>query len=203
MPSQHVPEKGLLQTLRKKVATGRATAMKGRVGRELTEEEKRQCAEQLAALEAMVVGELDPQFEGKVPVTLERYWAKIGSDTGMTMFPVPVDMPSVPAIAPSLYSEAPQAAVIIDNLNRLEVAVADIIAYPNLDNRDELLEAVADEYTKDDVNVTDTMNYLLSALRGGIFNQGGPAIGELGQSERNRSREAMDMIHTTIMPGPQ
>ena len=150
---------------------------------------------QLASLEAIVVGQLDNQFAGKVPVTLERYWAKVGSDTGMTMYPVPVDMPSAPAIAPSFYSEAPQAAIIIDNLNRLEVAVADIIAYPNLENRDELLEAVADEFTKDDVNVSDEMEYLLSALRGGIFNQGGPAIGDLGRSERNRSREAMDMVH--------
>ena len=158
---------------------------------------------QLASLEAMVAGQLDSQFSGKVPVTLERYWAKMGSDTGMTMYPVPVDMPSAPAIAPSFYSEAPQAAMIIDNLNRLEVAVADIIAYPNLENRDELLEAIADEFTKDDVNVSDEMEYLLSALRGGIFNQGGPAIGELGRSERNRSRDAMDMVHTMIMSGPQ
>ena len=158
---------------------------------------------QLASLEAMVAGQLDSQFAGKVPVTLERYWAKVGSDTGMTMYPVPVDMPSAPAIAPSFYSEAPQAAMIIDNLNRLEVAVADIIAYPNLENRDELLEAIADEFTKDDVNVSDEMEYLLSALRGGIFNQGGPAIGELGRSERNRSRDAMDMVHTMIMSGPQ
>lgn len=158
---------------------------------------------QLAALEAMVVGQLDPQFAGKVPVTIERYWSKVGSDTGMTMFPVPVDMPSVPAIAPSLYSEAPQAAVIIDNLNMLDAALADIIAYPNLENREELLEAVADEFTKDESNVTDEMTYLLSALRGGIFNQGGPAIGDLGRSERNRSREAMDMVHTMIMSGPQ
>ena len=158
---------------------------------------------QLASLEAMVAGQLDSQFSGKVPVTLERYWAKVGSDTGMTMYPVPVDMPSAPAIAPSFYSEAPQAAMIIDNLNRLEVAVADIIAYPNLENRDELLEATADEFTKDDVNVSDEMEYLLSALRGGIFNQGGPAIGELGRSERNRSRDAMDMVHTMIMSGPQ
>ena len=158
---------------------------------------------QLASLEAMVAGQLDSQFAGKVPVTLERYWAKVGSDTGMTMYPVPVDMPSAPAIAPSFYSEAPQAAMIIDNLNRLEVAVADIIAYPNLENRDELLEAVADEFTKDDVNVSDEMEYLLSALRGGIFNQGGPALGELGRSERNRSRDAMEMVHTMIMSGPQ
>ncbi len=158
---------------------------------------------QLAALEAIVVGQLDNQFAGRAPVTIERYWNKVGSDAGMTMFPVPVEMPSVPAIAPSLYSEAPAAARIIDNLNMLEAAVADIIAYPNLENRDELLEAVASEFTTDEQNVTDEMNYLLSALRGGIFNQGGPAIGELMGSERNRSREAMNMVHTMIMSGPQ
>lgn len=159
--------------------------------------------QQLAALEAIVVGQLDSQFVGRVPVTMERYWNKVGSDGGMTMFPVPVEMPSVPAIAPSLYSEAPAAARIIDNLNMLEAAVADIIAYPNLENRDELLESVATEFTSDAENIYDEMNYLLSALRGGIFNQGGPAIGELMGSERNRSREAMNMIHTSIMSGPQ
>lgn len=158
---------------------------------------------QLASLEAIVVGQLDSQFLGKVPVTLERYWNKVGSDTGMTMFPVPVEMPSVPAIAPSLYSEAPQAAVIIDNLNMLEAAMADIIAYPNLDNRDELLENIATEFTSSADNTADEMNYLLSALRGGIFNQGGPAIGDLMGSERNRSRSAMNMTHTMIMSGPQ
>lgn len=158
---------------------------------------------QLAALEAIVLGQLDSQFAGSVPTTLERYWNKVGSDAGMTMFPVPVELPSVPAIAPSVYSEIPEAAVIIDNLNMLEAAMADIIAYPDLDNRDELLEAVASEFTSAADNVSDEMNYLLSALRGGIFNQGGPAIGELSGSERNRSRSAMNMVHTMIMSSPQ
>jgi hypothetical protein len=44
---------------------------------------------------------------------------------------------------------------------------------------------------------------LLFALRGGIYNQGGPAVGELMQSERNRAREAMDMQHNMIMSSPQ
>ncbi len=158
---------------------------------------------QLASMEAIVVGQLDSQFLGKVPITLERYWNKVGSDTGMTMFPVPNEMPSVPAIAPSLYSEAPQAAVIIDNLNMLEAAMADIIAYPDIENRDELLEDIAIEFTSSSDNTADEMNYLVSALRGGIFNQGGPAIGELFGSERNRSRSAMNMQHNMIMSSPQ
>ena len=158
---------------------------------------------QLAALEALAVGQLDPRFQGKVPLTLERYWNKVGSDTGMTMFPVPVEMPSVPAIAPSLYSEVPQAAVIIDNLHMLETALADLIAYPDLVQRAELLQQVVAQFTSASDHVADEMSYLLSALRGGIFNQGGPAIGELTGSERNRSRAAMNMQHSMIMSAPQ
>ncbi|CAE7557702.1 unnamed protein product, partial [Symbiodinium sp. CCMP2456] len=52
MPGQHAPEKSGIQTLRKKVATGRMTAMKGRVGRELTAEEMRDCQQQLVELES-------------------------------------------------------------------------------------------------------------------------------------------------------
>ncbi|MCI5105481.1 MAG: hypothetical protein MRY76_02085 [Pseudomonadales bacterium] len=160
---------------------------------------------QLASLEALILGEVDSQFAGRVPVTLERYRNKVGSDSGMTMFPAPTEMPSAPAIAPQLYTQAPEAARIIDNLNMLETAIADIVAYPNLDEetRTEAIMTTISYFTSDEEQNTDEMNYLLSALRGGIYNQGGPAIGELMGSERNRSREAMDMIHTMIMSSPQ
>ena len=121
----------------------------------------------------------------------------------MTMFPAPSEMPSVPAISPQLYSQAPVAAVIVDNLNMLETALADIIAYPGLQDRESVIDEVVNQYTSDDMYVADTMDYLLNALRGGIFNQGGPAIGDLSRSERNRSRDAMNMNHTMIMSAPQ
>ena len=156
----------------------------------------------LASLEAIIISQVDPQFGGRVPVTLERYWNKVGSDTGMTMFPAPTEMPSVPAISPQLYSQSPQAAVIIDNLSMLQSALADVIAYPNLQNREAVMDQVVAQYTSDDMYLTDTMDYLLNALRGGIFDQGGPAIGDLSRSERNRTREAMNMNHTMIMSAP-
>ena len=156
----------------------------------------------LASLEAIIISQVDPQFGGRVPLTLERYWNKVGSDTGMTMFPAPTEMPSVPAISPQLYSQAPQAAIILDNLNMLESALADVIAYPNLQNRDAMIDRVVAQYTSDDMYLTETMDYLLNALRGGIFEQGGPAIGDLSRSERNRTRDAMNMNHTMIMSAP-
>jgi len=158
---------------------------------------------QLASLEAIIIGQVDPQFAGNVGLTVERYWNKVGSDTGMTMFPVPNEMPSAPAISPQLYSQAPDAAVIIDNLNMLEAAIADIIAYPVVEDRESAINNAVAQFTAQEDYVTDTMDYLLSALRGGIFNQGGPAIGELDRSERNRSRSAMNMQHTMIMSAPQ
>jgi len=157
---------------------------------------------QLASLEAIVLGQVDPQFANEIDTTLERYKNKLGSETGMTMFPAPTEMPSVPAIAPSLYSQSPDAAVIIDNLNMLEVAVANIIAYPNLANRGDLVDEAVRAYTDKEYGIAVTEEYLLSALRGGIFNQGGPAIGALDQSERNRSRIGMDMQKALRMSTP-
>lgn len=157
---------------------------------------------ELAALEAVVLEHVDSNVGGGVDTALERFWNKMGSTGGMTMFPAPVELPMAPAIAPNLYSQSMEAAVIIDNLNVLETIVADIMAYPNLDNRAGLIESFTAEFTNKTDNLNDSMSYLLFALRGGIYNQGGPAVGELMQSERNRSRSAMDMEHAMVMSQP-
>ncbi|GJM14214.1 MAG: hypothetical protein DHS20C12_26170 [Pseudohongiella sp.] len=158
---------------------------------------------QLAALEAVILQGLDNQFYGGVDVALERFWNKVGSSGGMSMFPAPSELPMAPAIAPDLYSQSPEAAIILDNLNLLETVVADIIAFPNAENRDELMGQAVSYFTDKDTNNAQSMDYLLFALRGGIYNQGGPAVGELMQSERNRAREAMNMQHNMIMSSPQ
>ncbi len=158
---------------------------------------------QLAALEAVILQGLDSQFNGGVDVALERFWNKIGSSGGMTMFPAPGELPMAPAIAPDLYSQSPEAAIILDNLNLLETVIADILAFPNAENRDELMDQAIAYFTGKDTNNAQSMDYLLFALRGGIYNQGGPAVGDLMQSERNRAREAMNMQHNMIMSSPQ
>jgi len=158
---------------------------------------------QLAALEAIMVEYVDSQFTDTVPIALERYWNKVGSDSGMTMFPAPSDLPMAVTIAPHLYSYHPQASIIIDNLNVLETIVADILAFPNLEDRQSAVEAVVTEFTNKETNISPDYDYLLAALRGGIYNQGGPAVGALDRSERNRSRSDMNMKHNMIMSAPQ
>ena len=55
------------------------------------------------------------------------------------------------------------------------------------------IDAVVDEFTNRGSNIATASEYLLSALRTGIFDQGGPALGTLARSERNRSRREMEM----------
>jgi hypothetical protein len=85
----------------------------------------------------------------------------------------------------------------------LETVVADILAYPNFEDRQAAIDAAVVEFTNKDTNITVENDYLLAALRGGIYNQGGPAVGQLERSERNRTRSAMNMQHTMIMSTPQ
>ncbi|MEX0618171.1 MAG: hypothetical protein WDZ76_11390 [Pseudohongiellaceae bacterium] len=157
---------------------------------------------QLATIEAMILEQQDPQYRNSIATVKERFWNKVGSDGGMSMFPTPVELPMAPAIAPQLYSAHPQASVIIDNLNMFETVIADILAYPNLQNRQAAINAAVDTFINQEENIDETYDYLLSALRGGIYNQGGPAVGELDRSERNRSRSAMNMQHSMVMPTP-
>jgi len=154
---------------------------------------------QLAALEAVILENLDNQFSHGIDIALERFWNKIGTDGGMSMFPPPSELPMAPAIAPDLYSQSPEAAIILDNLNILETVVADILSYPNEEDRDAKMDAAVALFTNKEADDSEPMEYLLFALRGGIYNQGGPAVGELMQSERNRSRDAMGMQHSMIM----
>jgi hypothetical protein len=158
---------------------------------------------QLASIEAIIREHVDSQFDNGIPIALERFWNKIGSAGGMTMFPAPTELPMTPAIAPDLYSQSPRAAIIIDNLNVLETMIADILSYPNLENRSDRISDVVNNFTDKGAVEIAPEEYLLFALRGGIYNQGGPAVGELMQSERNRSREMMDMKHAMIMSTAQ
>lgn len=158
---------------------------------------------QLAALQAVILENLDDQFANGMETVMERFWNKVGSEGGMTMYPAPNELPMAPAIAPDLYSQSPEAAFILDNLNILETLVSDILFYPNLENRESLIAQAVSLFTDKDTSNVETYDYLLFALRGGIYNQGGPAVGELMQSERNRAREMMDMQHSMIMSSGQ
>tara|TARA_R110001592_G_scaffold177325_2_gene417604 strand:- start:1077 stop:2249 length:1173 start_codon:yes stop_codon:yes gene_type:complete len=149
---------------------------------------------QLASLEAAILRTMDAQFVDGMDIVLESFWNKVGTDGGMSMFPAPSELPMAPAIAPDLYTLSPEAAVILDNLNILETVLADILSYPNVEDRAARMDAAVALFTNKGANGAHNADYLLFALRGGIYNQGGPAVGQLRRSERNRTRAAMDMV---------
>ena len=153
---------------------------------------------QLATIEALILQEEAAYYWESIETVRERFDSKItdGPEAGS---PMPVELPMTPAIAPRLFTLSPETAIVLDNLNVFETVVADILSSPNLANKPALLNALVDHFTDRGANFETTIDYLVSALRGGIYNQGGPAVGELQQSERNRSRMEMGMQHSMIM----
>jgi len=156
---------------------------------------------ELAAIEAMILQEQAAYYWDSVQIVRERFENKI-ADGPHTGSPMPVELPMTPAIAPRLFTLSPEAAIVLDNIHMFETAVADILSYPNLADKAGLLNSLVDEFTNRGDNFETTVGYLVAALRGGIYDQGGPAVGELLQSERNRSRMEMGMQHSMIMPTP-
>ena len=153
----------------------------------------------LATIEAMILQEQDTYYWGSLETVRERFESKI---VDSTRSPLPVELPRAPAIAPTLFTLNAEAAIVLDNLSMFETVLADMLTYPNLDDKLALVDSLVDEFTNHAENFDPTIDYLISALRGGIYNQGGPAIGELSQSERNRSRMEMGMQHAMIMGTP-
>jgi hypothetical protein len=153
---------------------------------------------QLATIEAMILQQEAAYYWESIDTVRERFESKLndGPEGGS---PMPVELPMTPAIAPRLFTLSPETAIVLDNLNVFETAVADILSYPNLADKPALLNSLVDDFTDRGANFETTIDYLVSALRGGIYNQGGPAVGELLQSERNRSRMEMGMQHSMIM----
>ena len=147
----------------------------------------------LASLEPIMQGGDPAAVDAGVNTTLERFDGKIAGMGGMSMFPT--ELPMVPAVSPLLYIRHPRAGTILDNLSMLKIIIADLLVHPDVQDRDGSIEAIVSEFTNPDTNLVEMeQDYLLFALRGGIFNQGGPALGvTLQGSERNRSRAAMEM----------
>ena len=83
----------------------------------------------------------------------------------------------------------------------LETIIADLLAHPDVQDRPGSVDTAVSEFTDQESNLATRSDYLLSALRTGIFDQGGPALGELARSERNRTRMEMEMGGHAVMPG--
>ncbi|MDO9519391.1 MAG: hypothetical protein Q7L19_04170 [Pseudohongiella sp.] len=155
----------------------------------------------LAALEVVTSSADNPiLMDERISRVVDVYVEKIARQHSSLMS-LPSDIPTVPVIAPNLYSYHPQAAIIIDNLSVLRIVLADILAHPDVEDSDATIEAVLARFTDRSADLDSEIDYLTFVLRGGIYNQGGPALGGLTGNERNRSREALESPHVGHVPG--
>lgn len=157
-----------------------------------------------AALEALLQKATVDNYDAGVATAVERFSNKVIGMQGIMSSPIPVEMPMAPVISPLLYHLHPQVAIILDNLNMFEIVIADILVHPGVEDRSAAMNWAVEEFTSAESNLAKEQDYLLWAMRGGLFNQGGPALGEeLNQSMRNRSRSEMGMRHAMTMSVPQ
>lgn len=155
---------------------------------------------QFASMEALMLKGSADMFDNGVNETIERFENKLAGMYGIMVSKIPTEMPTAPAIAPLLYNKHPEAAVIIDNLNMLEAVIANILVHPEVQDRSAAMDAAVEEFTNRESELVTHLDYLLWSLRGGLYDQGGPALREITSSHRNRSRADMGMRHSSFLP---
>lgn len=157
----------------------------------------------IALLEIVLSAPSDEQLDADVKHLIELYNEKlIRQHSGFVQ--LPSDIPTSPVIAPTFYELYPEAAYILDNLESMKVVIGDVLAYPEVENRDLAIAGVVAAYTDKKANLApDRMKYLLFVLRGGIYNAGGPARGGLAYPDRNWSREQSENPHANISNQPK
>ncbi len=145
----------------------------------------------LATLETLLLTDTDAELRHQsLESLLARFADKIQRAHG-SFVNLPTDIPTMPAIAPTVFSRHPDAAMIVDNIAMLRIVIGDILAHPDAIDRMASIEAITAQFIDKENNLEDQMRYTIFALRGGIFNQGGPAMSEMEQSERFQSRESL------------
>jgi hypothetical protein len=101
---------------------------------------------------------------------------------------MPSEMPTAPAIAPSLAQRHPRAAAIFDNVHLLHHVIADILSSARPDH-DPAIKLAIDTLVSPRQLIVSREDWVLTSLRRGIWWQGGPAIGRMDEPERNRRIE--------------
>lgn len=145
----------------------------------------------LATLETLLLTDKDAELRQQALTNLQaRFTDKLQREHG-SFVSLPTDIPTMPAIAPTVFARHPEAAMIVDNIAMLKIVIGDILAHPDATDKAASIAAITAQFVDKEINLEDQMRYTIFALRGGIFNQGGPAMSEMDQSERFQSRESL------------
>jgi hypothetical protein len=131
-------------------------------------------------------------------VVTERFQRKLSSGKPPDAFPT--ELPLAPSISPGLVSAHLRAAAIIDNLNMMHDVLADVLVHPKVGDVRAAIDEVIVQFTDPRHRVVEVDDWITMALRHSIFNQGGPALGTMTESERNSSGHFQHSRSARSMP---
>jgi hypothetical protein len=112
-----------------------------------------------------------------------RFQRKLSSGTPPDSFPT--ELPLAPAIAPGLVLTHDRAASIVDNLNMMLDVLTDVLVHPAVTDRRAAVDEVIAQFTDRQYRCVQTDEWIVVALRHGIFAQGGHALATMTTWERN------------------
>jgi hypothetical protein len=136
---------------------------------------------ELALCEPLITYQTPEERRAGVAATVSRFRQMLEhAPSGL-----PSDMPTAPAITPSLVQRHPRAAVIFDNVHVLQHVIIDILMGAHADAGPAVRDAI-DAFVSPRHLVVSRDEWVLMSLRRGIWWQGGPAIGKMDEPERNR-----------------
>ena len=140
---------------------------------------------QLAAEEPLEVSTDAEARRRNLTVVTDRFHQKLSDGKPPNAFPT--ELPLAPSIAPELVTTHLRTAAIIDNLNMMQAVLADVLAHPKVGDVRAALDQVIAQFTDRTYRVVEVDDWIRMALRHSIFEQGGPAIGVMTESDRNGS----------------
>lgn len=150
---------------------------------------------QLAGSEPMIIRMNTGDQRAVLDATLANFARKI--ETGPDAYPS--QTPKAPAIAPELVTWHRDAAAIFDNLNLMLDEAIDILVSGDIRDKSTALNTLVDNFTDPAFSQADHLEWIRESVRYGIYDQGGPAIGELEKSERNQQHHHHGGRH--VFPG--
>lgn len=149
---------------------------------------------QLAVLDPMMYyDDASAQADG-VQKTVDRFKEMIANAPDG----LPSSRPTPAAISPELVRTHPRAAKIFDNVGKIHDAVADILIDREVTDKQAALNGLLGRFMDPNRMEASDYDWVVMSLRGGIFYQGGPAIGRLDRPERNMGHGHGEM---GVMPG--
>ena len=140
---------------------------------------------ELAAAEPLQRSTDSAERREGLKVVTEKFERKLSAGKPPDAFPT--ELPLAPSISPELVSAQLRAAAIIDNLNMMEDVLADVMVHPKVTNLRAAIDEVIVQFSDRSYRVVEIDDWITMALRHSIFEQGGPALGIMTESERNSS----------------